>query len=166
MHRQTGRGDDFNKQRRFLTGGTLAENPSWHSPFKQAWGRSQEAGVPPFEKMAKEKTEKTAMNMETPLKISSLEFHRNFKHTGTHKHAIFTGRKPLMEEIYATGIPIYCDQSYYVQHQELDLVRKVGDHFECDDYKHFEEWRDCQYYSLWEDAQGNRIWLMTGGRYD
>lgn len=104
--------------------------------------------------------------MDTPLKMRSLDFHRDFRHTGTGRHAIFGRRKALMEELYATGIPIYCDQSYYIQEQELDLVRKVGDHFECEVYKTFEDWRDCHYYALYENFKGEKVWLMTGGRYD
>ena len=94
------------------------------------------------------------------------EFVARFHRTGIHKHAIFQGRKALMEEIYATGIPIYCDQSYYVTEQKIDLVEKVGDHFKCDCYTTFEEWRDCHYYVQYEDKEGNKMWLMTGGRYD
>lgn len=77
-------------------------------------------------------------------------------------------RKALMEELYATGIPIYCDQSYYVHERELDLVlRKADGHFECGGgYKTFENWRDCHYYSLYENSGGDKVWLMTGGRYD
>lgn len=104
--------------------------------------------------------------MEYTKQISSLEFHRQFKHTGEGKHAIFTGRKALMDEIYATGIPIYCDQSYYVNEQKLDRVEKVGEHYHCGPYTTFEEWRDCHYYALYADAKGNKVWLMTGGRYD
>ena len=105
--------------------------------------------------------------MDTPLKISSLEFHRDFRHTGISRNEIFGGRKALMEELYSTGIPIYCDQSYYVHEQELDLVlRKADGHFECGGYKTFENWRDCHYYSLYENSEGDKVWLMTGGRYD
>lgn len=103
--------------------------------------------------------------MERKEQIPMVELAK-FKRTGVHKNAIFGSRKALMEEIYATGIPIYCDQSYYVHEQKADLVKKVGDHFECDTYKDFESWRDCHYYSLLEDSEGNQIWLMTGGRYD
>ena len=94
------------------------------------------------------------------------EIAARFKRTGIRRQAIFGARKALMEELYATGIPIYCDQSYYAHEKNADLVEKVGDHFECEAYKNFESWRDCHYYSLCEDAEGNRIWLMTGGRYD
>ena len=104
--------------------------------------------------------------MEYPKKLSKAEFFSKYRRTGEGKHAIFGARKALMEEIYATGNPIYYDQSYYVQEQELDLVIKVEDHFECETYKNFEDWRDCHYYSEWEDKEGNKVWLMTGGRYD
>jgi len=105
--------------------------------------------------------------METRKTIPQAEFRAKYHLcNGKGKNAIFGARKALMEEIYATGIPIYCDQTYYVHEQKIDRVDKVGDHFECDMYKHFEEWRDCHYYSLYEDADGNKIWLMTGGRYD
>ena len=50
--------------------------------------------------------------------------------------------------------------------QTLYPVVKVGDHFECELYTKFEDWRDCHYYSEYADADGNKVWLMTGGRYD
>ena len=104
--------------------------------------------------------------METRKQIPMIELAAKFTRTGVKKSAIFSGRKALMEEIYATGIPIYCDQSYYVHENKVDLVEKVGEHFKCDVYSTFEEWRDCHYYSECIDAEGNKIWLMTGGRYD
>ena len=103
--------------------------------------------------------------MKKEKTISKIFFVGKFKRTGVCREAIFGDRKALMEELYATGIPIYCDQSYYVQEKKLDLVEKVGEHFECDGYKKFESWRDCHYYSLYSDAEGNKVWLMTGGRY-
>ena len=104
--------------------------------------------------------------MEYAKRIKAAEFAARFKRTGVRRHEIFTGRKALMEEIYATGAPIYCDMSYYVHESEFSLVEKVGDHFVCENYKTFEEWRDCHYYSECVDAEGNKAWLMTGGRYD
>lgn len=104
--------------------------------------------------------------MNTRETIPMAEIASKFKRTGVRESAIFGSRKALMEKLYATGIPIYCDQSYYVHEQKVDLVKKVGDHFECDCYKTFEDWRDCHYYSECVDADGNKIWLMTGGRYD
>ena len=104
--------------------------------------------------------------MERAKTISAIEFSRRFKRTGVRRNAIFQERKALMEEIYATGHPIYCDQSYYAHSSSYDLVEKVGDHFECSCYKTFEEWRDCHYYSECIDEEGNKVWLMTGGRYD
>ena len=98
--------------------------------------------------------------------ISKGDFFRRFQRTGNRREAIFGSRKALMEEIYATGNPIYCDQSYYVHETKLDLVKKVGEHFVCDVYTEFEDWRDCHYYSEYADKDGNIIWLMTGGRYD
>lgn len=98
--------------------------------------------------------------------ISKATFLANYKTTGVRRSGIFSGCKALMEEIYATGIPIYCDQSYYVDERELNLVTKNGEHFECGRYTQFESWRDCHYYALYRDAQGNEAWLMTGGRYD
>ena len=71
-----------------------------------------------------------------------------------------------MTEIYETGIPIFCDQSYYVHSKTLHRVEKNGEHFECIVYKHFETWRDYHDYNLYEDKAGNKVWLMTGGRYD
>lgn len=94
------------------------------------------------------------------------QFRANYQRTGEHKSEIFGGRKALMEEIYATGNPIWCDQSYYAHSDTLHLVRKVGEHFECDCYKEFENWRDCHYYVEYADKDGNKVWLMSGGRYD
>ena len=104
--------------------------------------------------------------MERAKTISAIEFSRRFKRTGVRRHAIVQERTALMAEIYATGHPIYCDQSYYAHSSSYDLVEKVGDHFECSCYKTFEEWRDCHYYSECIDEEGNKVWLMTGGRYD
>ena len=104
--------------------------------------------------------------MEQAKTMSAVEFAQRFKNTGEGRHAIFGGRKALMEEIYATGIPIYCDQSYYRHSSNYYLVEKVGEHFHCDRYTNFEDWRDCHYYTIWVDADGNKVWLMTGGRYD
>ena len=104
--------------------------------------------------------------MEYPEHIPMLELAKNYTRTGVRRTAIFGARKPLMEELYNTGVPIYCDQSYYVHEQKADLVKKVGEHFQCDVYKTFENWRDCHYYSECIDKDGNKIWLMTGGRYD
>ena len=98
--------------------------------------------------------------------IPAAEFYAKFKRTGNHRDAIFGDRKALMDELYATGVPIYCDQSYYAHSQTLYPVVKVGDHYECEVYKKFEDWRDCHYYSEYVDPNGNKIWLMTGGRYD
>lgn len=98
--------------------------------------------------------------------INSAEFHKEFHFAGQKKHEIFTGRLELMQSIYDSGIPIYCDQSYYVQEQTLYPVIKDGEHFKCGVYKKFEDWRDCHYYSLYEDNVGNQVWRMTGGRYD
>ena len=98
--------------------------------------------------------------------ISKADFFAKFSRTGNSRHAIFGERKALMEEIYATGCPIYCDQSYYAHETKLDLVKKVGDHFVCDGYTTFESWQDCHYYSEYADKDGNVVWLMTGGRYD
>ena len=98
--------------------------------------------------------------------MSIAEFQYKYKRTGVTKSAIFSERKPLMEELYATGVPIYCDQTYYVRESNLEPVKKVDDHFECAGYKNFESWRDCHYYSEYQDKDGNKIWLMTGGRYD
>lgn len=104
--------------------------------------------------------------MEYQDKISKQEFHAKYHRTDVHKDAIFGGRKTLMEEIYVTGAPIYCDQSYYAHYDTLDRVKRIGEHFECEMYKNFEEWRDCHYYTLYVDNDGNAAWLMHGGRYD
>ena len=101
----------------------------------------------------------------TTKKISAAEFRAKCKATGLHKDAVFQGCVALMNEIYSTGYPIYCDQSYYVHEQNYDRVEKVGNHFECAGYKEFERWRDCHYYTLYKDDEGHAVWLMTGGRY-
>ena len=93
-------------------------------------------------------------------------FYENYKATGKKRTAIFSERKALMEELYATGVPIYCDKSYYHIATSFDLVTKEGGHFCCDVYKRFENWRDCHYYYEYEDINGNKVWLMEGGRYD
>ena len=98
--------------------------------------------------------------------ISKAEFRSRFKATGVRRSAIFSDRKALMETIHATGAPIYCDQSYYAQCESLDLVEKQNGNFTCGIYDNFEEWRDCHYYSEFAEAQGQKAWLMTGGRYD
>lgn len=93
-------------------------------------------------------------------------FSRYRKRTDIYRSAIFTGRKALMEEIYATGDPIYCDQSYYAQFDTLQPVTKEGEHFRCGVYSDFEHWRECHYYTAYEDELGNRAWIIEGGRYD
>lgn len=93
------------------------------------------------------------------------EFESKYKRAGVTKSAIFSERKPLMEELYASGAPIWCDQSYYARASKLDRVKKVEDHFECNVYKSFESWRDCHYYTEYQDKDGNKVWVMTGGRY-
>ena len=98
--------------------------------------------------------------------INKADFFANYKRTGKSRSAIFSERKILMEEIYATGAPIYCDQSYYAHYDTLDPVTKVGEHFQCGCYTKFENWRDCHYYSEYSDKDGNKAWLMSGGRYD
>ena len=101
-----------------------------------------------------------------PKTIEMTLFRNKYRMTDERRDAIFSGRKELMEELYATGIPIYCDQSYYVHEKQVDLVEKNGDHFKCSYYNKFEDWRECHYYCLCVDADGNKVWLMTGGRYD
>ena len=98
--------------------------------------------------------------------MSIAEFNAKYKRTGVTRSAIFSERKPLMEELYATGVPIWCDQTYYAYATNLDLVKKVDDHFECAGYTEFEFWRDCHYYNEYQDENGNKAWVMTGGRYD
>ena len=50
--------------------------------------------------------------MEHAKQIPMAEIAAKYKRTGVRRSAIFGSRKALMEELYATGIPIYCDQSY------------------------------------------------------
>lgn len=104
--------------------------------------------------------------MENKLTIPAFQFYGKYRRTGVGKDAIFGDRPALMEEIYETGDPIYCDQSYYAREDTLYLVTKVGAHFHCAGYTEFEYWRDCHYYVQYEDADGHKAWLMTGGRYD
>lgn len=98
--------------------------------------------------------------------ISRAEFWAKYKRTGVSREAIFSQRKPLLDEIYATGNPVYCNESYYTIAQTFYPVVKVGDHFECNGYGNFENWRDCHYYNEYADLKGNKVWLVTGGRYD
>ena len=105
--------------------------------------------------------------MEHARRIVMAAFFAKYKRTDTpSRRAIFGSRKALMEELYTTGVPIYCDQSYYAPADAVELVEKMGDHFRCGIYDCFEDWRDCHYYSEYADADGNKVWLMTGGRYD
>ena len=97
--------------------------------------------------------------------IDKRDFFSRFKPTGNKRSAIFGDRKALMEEIYEIG-PLYCDQSYYATSSHLDLVVKNGNHFKCDVYEKFEDWRDCHYYSEYKDIDGNVVWVIEGGRYD
>lgn len=103
---------------------------------------------------------------EMPKRYPKSAFFKKYAKTGNYREAIFQGRPALMQEIYDSGCPIYCDQSYYCQEDGLDLVEKAGDHFHCAGYKTFEEWRDCHYYHEYADDCGNRVWVMSGGRYD
>lgn len=93
-------------------------------------------------------------------------FHQNFIRTNVSKHAIFTDRKALMDELYESGVPILVDQSYYHHCSYLLPLEKVGETYVCGGQKKFEEWRDCHYYSLYQSTSGMKVWLMTGGRYD
>ncbi len=104
--------------------------------------------------------------MELSKQISAAWFHANFKRTGKNHNAIFGGKRELMDAIFSTGIPIYVDESYYVQRQTLQRVEKYGDHYHTCERTHLEEWRDCHYYVLYEAADGTQAWLLTGGRYD
>lgn len=97
--------------------------------------------------------------------MSKDEFNKRFHKTGTTKQAILSDRKALMDELFETGI-IYCDQSYYTHEKTLYRVKKVNGVYQCSVYKHFEDWRDCHYYSEYVDDNNNKVWLMTGGRID
>lgn len=105
-------------------------------------------------------------NGKWPMTITAEEFSKQFKQTGVHRDAIFSSRKALMEEIYSTGAPIYCNESYYVHESKYHRVIKVGDTFQCGTCKKWEDWRECHYYSEYVDKHGNKAWIMTGGRYD
>ena len=122
--------------------------------------------VPNCRNVTPAKEQETAEKPQYCKTIPMADFRSKYKRTGNSRDAIFGARKALMEEIYATGNPIYCDQSYYTQEVKLDLMEKVGEHFQCAGYKTFEDWRDCHYYYEYADEQGNIIWLMRGGRYD
>lgn len=97
--------------------------------------------------------------------MSKDEFLKRFRKTGVTKQAVLDDRRALMDKLYETGI-IYCDQSYYTQEKTLYRVKKVNGVYQCSAYKHFDEWRDCHYYSEYVDDNNNKIWLMTGGRID
>lgn len=104
--------------------------------------------------------------MEHAKTISKAKLLAGSRYNGIHYHAIFGGRKDLLENIFASGNPIYLDESYYVQEENLNRVEKVGDHFECGCIKNLESWRECHYFKGYFDAGGHFFWLMTGGRYD
>lgn len=57
------------------------------------------------------------------------------------------------------GIPIYADETYYVQEKNVTLVTK-------DNWEYWAKWRDCHYYKLMESQDGSKAYIMTGGRYD
>ena len=104
--------------------------------------------------------------MEYTKQISRAEFLSKSRFNGIRRQAIFGERKAMLETIYAYGDPIYLDESYYVQEENLNRVEKVGDHFECEGIKQLETWRDCHYFTGFFDADGKFVWIMTGGRYD
>jgi hypothetical protein len=102
----------------------------------------------------------------TAKTLPIVEFYHSFRRTGNARSAIFGSRKALMDKIFATGLPVYCDQTYYHHPSVIDRVDKVEDHYVCDIYMHFEYWRDCHYYTEWVDNDGNKVWIIKGGRYD
>ena len=97
--------------------------------------------------------------------ISKSDFLKAFKPTGEKRKAIFDDRKALMDELFDSG-EIYCDQSYYTQDSTLYRVKKLNGDYICSVYKHFDEWRDCHYYTKYVNDDGDVVWLMTGGKYD
>lgn len=112
------------------------------------------------------KTAKHNKKQELGDKITKDEFFKRFRPTGIKKDATFGDRKALMDEIWETSI-IYCDQTYYGSHYDTFYkVNKVNGDYQCAGYKHFDQWRDCHYYSQYVDDDDNIVWLMTGGKFD
>ncbi len=60
---------------------------------------------------------------------------------------------------FDSGIPIYVDETYYVQEKNVTLVTE-------ENWEYWADWRDCHYYVLKQDKDGNQAYIMTGGRYD
>lgn len=115
----------------------------------------------PTTKTSKKKPEK----VELGDKISRDDFFKMFKSTGETREASFGDRRALMDELYDSG-KIFCDQSYYTHENTFYQVKKVNGDYVCSMYKHFDEWRDCHYYTKYVDSDRNVVWLMTGGRMD
>lgn len=69
-------------------------------------------------------------------------------------------KKEDFKRRYDEGIPIYVDETYYVQEQNVTLVTD-------DNWEYWAGWRDCHYYKLMESQDGtSKAYIMTGGRYD
>lgn len=98
-------------------------------------------------------------------KISKNDFFKMFRPTGEKREASFGDRKALMDELWETS-KIYCNQSYYSQYDTFYKVNKVNGDYVCDGNRHFDQWRDCHYYSQYVDKDDNIVWLMTGGKMD
>lgn len=111
------------------------------------------------------KANKKPEKIELGDKISRDDFFKMFKSTGETREASFGDRKALMDELYDSG-KIFCDQSYYAHENTFYQVKKVNGDYVCSMYKHFDQWRDCHYYTKYVDSDKNVVWLMTGGRMD
>lgn len=81
---------------------------------------------------------------------------------GSNRNAIFNQRASLLREIMNIKYPIYVDHHYYGKSEDTDSFGIVLE----ENFEHLSNWRECHYYSLYENSSGEKAWLMTGGRYD
>ena len=96
--------------------------------------------------------------------MTRLEFSEMYPYTvdGSQRSAIFGGKKALLVKILQQGSPIYQDTFYYGHAEKSDHFKEVT----VDDIDSIAGWRDCHYYTLYTDRQGNSAWILSGGRYD
>lgn len=92
------------------------------------------------------------------------EFSRTYPNIveDSHRSAIFEERKSLLVKLLLQGSPIYIDRHYYGSPEDTDRFEEVTP----DNTEYVSKWRECHYYTLYTDGQGNSAWILTGGRYD
>ena len=71
----------------------------------------------------------------------------------------FFPRAEIMRELLASGIPINIDEDYYATFDTFVVVdeKNIG---------HYATWRDWQTYTLRQNENGEKCYIVTGGRYD